>query len=70
MPTRKTDQASPSAVPAVMGGKWIAWNAEHTQIVAQAESMYQIWQQVKEKQIDDPIFEKVPFADVRFVGAR
>ena len=70
MPTRRTDQASTSKVPAELGGKWIAWNAEHTRIVAQAESMHQLWQQAKEKQIEDPIFEKVPFADVRFVGAR
>ena len=70
MPTRIADPGRPSAVPVEMGGKWIAWNAEHTRIVAQAETLQQLWQAVQEKKIDDPVFEKVPQADVRFVGTR
>jgi|688.fasta_scaffold1755983_2 carotenoid cleavage dioxygenase-like enzyme len=70
MPKRRADQGRPSAVPFELGGKWVAWNAEHTRIVAHAETLQQLWQAAQEKQIDDPIFEKVPRADVRFVGAR
>ena len=70
MPTRRIDQGRPSAVPVELGGKWIAWNAEHTQIVAQAETLQQLWQATQDKQIDDPVFEKVLRADIRFVGAR
>ena len=70
MPTRIADPGRPSAVPVEMGGKWIAWNAEHTRIVAQAETLQQLWQAVQEQKIDDPVFEKVPQADVRFVGTR
>lgn len=53
-----------------MVGKWIAWDAEHTRIVAQAETLKQLWRALQEKQIDDPVFEKVPRANVRFVGTR
>ena len=60
MPTRKADPKRPFAVPAELGGKWVAWNAEHTRIVAQAETLQQLWQAAQEKQIDDPVFEKVP----------
>ncbi len=70
MPTRKVDTVRPSAVPAELGGKWVAWNAEHTCIIAHAETLQQLWQATQERRIDDPIFEKVPLADVRFVGAR
>jgi carotenoid cleavage dioxygenase-like enzyme len=70
MPTRKVDNVRPSAVPAELGGKWVAWNAEHTCIVAHAETLQQLWQVTQETRLDDPIFEKVPLADVRFVGAR
>jgi len=70
MPTRIVDPDRPSAVPVELGGKWVAWNAEHTRIVAQAETLQQLWESTQEKQIIDPVFEKVPRADVRFVGMR
>ncbi len=70
MPTRKVDTARPTTVPAELGGNGLLWNAEHTCIIAQAETLQQLWQATKERRIDDPIFEKVPLADVRFVGAR
>lgn len=70
MPTRIAVSGRPLAVPAELGGKWVAWNAEHTRIVAQAETLQLLWQEVREGQIDDPVFEKIPRADVRFVGTR
>ncbi len=70
MPTRIADPTRPSVVPVEFGGKWVAWNAEHTRIVAHAETLQQLWLVVQEKQIDDPVFEKVPRANVRFVGTR
>ena len=70
MPTRIADPTRPSAVAVEFGGKWVAWNAEHTRIVAQAETLQQIWLAVREMQVHDPVFEKVPRAEVRFVGAR
>lgn len=70
MPTRIVELGHPSAVPAELGGKWVAWNSEHTHIVAHAETLQLLWDAVHEMQINDPVFEKVPLADVRFVGAR
>lgn len=70
MPTRIADPGRRTAVPVELGGKWVAWNAEHTRIVAQAETLKQLWQAVQKEQIADPVFEKVPRADVRFVGTR
>ena len=70
MPTRIADPGRPLAIPIKMGGQWVAWNAEHTRIVAHAETLQELWQAVREMQIDDPVFEKVPRAEVRFVGAR
>lgn len=68
MPTRIAKAPSPNAVPVEFAGKWVAWNAEHKRIVAHAESLQQLWQLVRDERIDNPVFEKVPKADVRFVG--
>lgn len=68
MPTRIADPRQLKAVPVEFAGKWVAWNAEHTRVVAHAETLQQLWQLVRDKQINDPVFEKVPRADVRFVG--
>lgn len=70
MPTRIADWGRLSAAPIELAGKWVAWNAEHTRVVADAETLPQLWQAVREAKIEDPIFEKVPRADVRFVGMR
>ncbi len=70
MPTRIADPRRPLAIPIELCGQWVAWNAAHTRIVAHAETLKELRQAVREKQIDDPVFEKVPRADVRFVGAR
>jgi hypothetical protein len=70
MPTRIADPCCPKAVPIELAGKWVAWNAEHTRIVAHADTLQLLWQAVRDEQIDDPVFEKVPRADVRFAGTR
>ena len=70
MPTRIANPCREMAVPVELAGKWVAWNADHTCVVAHAETLQQLWQAVREEKIDDPVFEKVPQADVRFVGMR
>ena len=70
MPTRPVASGRPTAVRAELSGKWIVWNAEHSQIVAQAETLQELWQFARLNQIRDPVFEKVPRAEVRFVGTR
>jgi hypothetical protein len=70
MPTRIADPGRSSATPREFGGKWVAWNAEHTRVVAHAETLQELWKIVQKGQIEDPVFEKVPRANVRFVGTR
>ena len=64
MPTRISDSDRPTAVPIELGGKWVAWNAEHTRIVAHADTLMQLWQTTRQEKIDDPVFEKVPRASL------
>lgn len=70
MPTRMHNDRTISSVPLEFSGKWVAWNSDHTRIVASADSLSALWQIVRGEQIEDPVIEKVPRADVRFVGAR
>jgi hypothetical protein len=68
MPTRESNMPTCKPVPVEFSGQWIAWNADHSEIVAHADSLTLLWQRVREKSVDDPVFEKVPLADVRFAG--
>lgn len=70
MPTRPIDAASADAVSAEYSGKWVAWTADHLRIVAEGETIAELWQTVQDQGIVDPVFEKVPRFDVRFVGMR
>lgn len=70
MPTRTTNPQLPKGVPLEFAGKWVAWNTGHTHIIAHADSLHQLWQIVREENVDDPVFERVPRTDVRFVGTR
>ncbi|MEX0702289.1 MAG: DUF5678 domain-containing protein [Planctomycetales bacterium] len=58
----------PPAVPRDHAGKWIAWNKAQTKIVAVADTLTQVRQAAREAEEIDPVFAKVPRADVRFVG--
>ena len=70
MPTRPRDTQSVGAVAAEYSGKWVAWNSDHSRIVACGDSITTLWQVVRDQCINDPVFEKVPRSDVRFVGMR
>jgi len=70
MPTKSVAVKSADAVPAEYSGKWVAWNSNHSRIVAQSASVAELWNIVKKQGIEDPVFEKVPRSDVRFVGMR
>lgn len=64
------DPHSTKPVPIEYAGKWVAWASDHSQIVADSDSIERLWQIVQERCILNPIFEKVPRSDVRFVGLR
>ena len=68
MPARTPVNLTAAVVPAEFSGKWIAWSADHSHIVAHSDTMPDLWQQVRNQRVADPIFEKVPRSDVRFVG--
>jgi hypothetical protein len=70
MPTRLAISRMSKAVPVEFAGQWVAWNSDHSRIVAHADTLPRLWQVVQNEGIENPVFEKVPRADVRFVGMR
>ena len=55
-------------VPKKYAGKWIAWNHNHTRIIASARTFGEARSAAQTKGETDPLLDKVPSADVRFVG--
>jgi len=70
MPTKPINATPTGPVPIEYAGKWVAWNSGHSRIVAHSDSLEELWQAVHDQGISDPVFEKVPRVDIRFVGAR
>ena len=68
MPTKPADPRIGNPVPIKYAGKWVAWASDHSQILAHSDSIQELWQIAQDRRIPDPIFEKVPRSDVRFVG--
>lgn len=68
MPTRPIGDTEIPAVPFEYSGKWVAWNADHSQIVASGDGLNEVWRIVHEREIRDPVFEKIPRANVRLIG--
>jgi hypothetical protein len=55
-------------VPIEYAGKWIAWSKDGTRIVASGRTVQEVVDAAAAAGEADPIFNKVPKADVRFVG--
>ena len=70
MPTRPVDPRATRSMPIEYAGKWVAWSSDHSQVVAHSDDIKELWRIVHERRIADPIFEKVPRSDTRFVGMR
>lgn len=70
MPNRSASPERPREVPIELAVKWVAWNADHTRVVAHAETLRMVWRATREMGIDDPVFEKIPRSDASFFGAR
>jgi hypothetical protein len=62
--------AEPIVVPMEFAGQWIAWDAQHTRIVASGRTLQEAMQAAAAAGEAQPVFAKVPRADVRFVGLR
>jgi hypothetical protein len=65
--SKSTSTESP-IVPIEYAGQWIAWNAAGTQIVASGRTVQEVVQAAAAAGETQPVFAKVPKADVRFVG--
>jgi hypothetical protein len=70
MPTKPFNPQSTQAVPIEYAGKWVAWKKDHSEILAHSDTIQELWQIVRDLHIEEPVFEKVPRSDIRFVGAR
>jgi hypothetical protein len=56
-------------VPKEYAGKWIAWDSQRTKIVASGATFAEAKQAAEDAGEVNPIFAKVPRANVRFLGA-
>jgi len=70
MPTKLIERKNASTVPVEFAGKWVAWNSDHSRILASDQSLQALWKMAQEQDLQDPVFEKVPRTDVSFVGMR
>lgn len=55
-------------VPLEYAGQWIAWNHERTRIIASGRTIEEVVKAAAEAGESDPMFDKAPKANVRFVG--
>jgi hypothetical protein len=66
-PRLKTLKLRPPT-PREYAGQWIAWNEDHTRIIANGKDLAEVEQAALAAGCDDPIFEKALPADAYFVG--
>lgn len=67
MPTEEAPLVT-RVVPLEYAGKWIAWNRDHTLIIASGRTFEDAREAAAAVGEIDPIFAKAPKAGVRFVG--
>ena len=54
--------------PPEYAGQWVAWNEDHTRIIAHGEDLARVERDAFAAGCADPIFEKALPADSYFVG--
>lgn len=57
------------AVPAELGGKWIAWSSNGSRIIAHGDTLDECEKAAAKAGEQDPSFEKTPRPEVRIIGA-
>lgn len=55
-------------IPKEYAGKWIAWDREQKRIIASGRTFAEVRQAAMELGEPEPLMDKVPAADLRFVG--
>jgi len=68
MPKQQRPKASP-VVPKEYAGKWIAWDRKERTIIASGRTFAEVKRAAEQAGEAKPLLEKVPRADVRFVGS-
>lgn len=69
MPGKIIDPPTTMPPSIEFSGKWVAWNKNHTQVLAHAGSFRELWHIVRDRQIEkNVVFEKMPRSDRIFVG--
>jgi hypothetical protein len=58
----------PPIVPIEYAGLWIAWDKERSTIVASGKTFAEVRRAAQRAGETEPLFDKVPPVDVRFVG--
>jgi hypothetical protein len=66
MPSVNRDE--PPIVPIEYSGLWIAWDQAQTKIIASGKTFAEVKRAAEKAGECDPLFDKVPRSDVRFVG--
>lgn len=69
MTTRLVKHGTSNAPPLEYCGKWVAWNADNSAIVAHADTFAELWKIAQDQKLVDPIFEKIPRANGVLIGA-
>ena len=64
----KQKQKQPPIVPKKYAGQWIAWDHDQTRIIASGRTFAEVLDAARAAGEPDPLLEKVPRSDVRFVG--
>src|SRR2546428_532152 len=59
----------PETVPQEYAGKWVAWTKDAMRIVAAANTPEELKVEAERKGVRDIVYQWVPPADQRFVGA-
>ncbi len=67
MVSNSNPTASPT-VPHNYAGQWIAWNPQGTRIVASGRTLREATQAAAAAGETQPVFAKVPKAEIRFAG--
>ncbi len=66
---RKTEPKTLPAAPIEFAGQWVAWNKQQTRIVAHGFKIAEVHEAALAARHPKAIFQKVPEADVYFIGA-
>lgn len=64
--TEKREQTP--LVPIEYAGQWIAWDHDHSRIIASGRTFAEARRAAIQKGEPDPLMDKVPSATVRFIG--